>query len=411
MEKRAFRSKLCRSIVLLLPIILVLGVLPCEAQEPPTLQDLIDGKTIQVDNLTFSGFKLDGQPFSYPTGDEPQAADITVEVVGRGTTAPGLKFTPNFQVAVEPGSGTARFFLKTISFSYQVNADEGSGLIKGSVLILNPGTVEAAGDYAAAKVEDRGDPLSSSDYLAVMRETQESDSSGVYIITDTLQAETEFPPQATVSPSITVGLSVYHPGGKASIESFEHRLSLVPPEGRPVANAGPDQTVADLAKLDGSKSDDPDGQIVTYLWKLKHRENSEFDREAVGSTPEVSDLEPGFYDVELMVTDNDEYTATDTMLLAASGPSGAGTEPKIQENAELNLWNFELKKYKYCKWSTARMLGTFDLPDDFEFNRGDDLVGKVTVQINRGEEPLVVMSDDLKLKVKNWKYKSVIHGH
>ena len=57
------------------------------------------------------------------------------------------------------------------------------------------------------------------------------------------------------------------------------------------------------------------------------------------------------------------------------------------------------------------MLGTFDLPDGFEFKRGDDLVGKVTVEINSGEEPVIVMSDDLKLKVKNWKYKSVIRGH
>jgi hypothetical protein len=57
------------------------------------------------------------------------------------------------------------------------------------------------------------------------------------------------------------------------------------------------------------------------------------------------------------------------------------------------------------------MVGTFDLPDDFEFYRGDDLVGKVTIQLNRGEEPLVVMSDDIKLKVRNWKYKMEISRH
>ena len=61
-------------------------------------------------------------------------------------------------------------------------------------------------------------------------------------------------------------------------------------------------------------------------------------------------------------------------------------------------------------WSTARVIGTFDLRDDFEFNRGDDMVGKVTIQLNRGDEPLVVMSDDIKLRVKKWKYKSVIEG-
>src|SRR5918995_197926 len=37
----------------------------------------------------------------------------------------------------------------------------------------------------------------------------------------------------------------------------------------PVANAGADQTVnaGDTVTLDGSKSTDPDGNIVSYLWK------------------------------------------------------------------------------------------------------------------------------------------------
>jgi hypothetical protein len=65
------------------------------------------------------------------------------------------------------------------------------------------------------------------------------------------------------------------------------------------------------------------------------------------------------------------------MLLAASGPSGVETDPRTQENAELNLWSFKLKKYKYCNWSIARMLGTFDLP----------------------------------LKVRKWKYKSEIRSY
>jgi hypothetical protein len=317
-------------------------------------------------------------------------------------------------VAVQPDSSAAPFFLKSISFSYQVNSADGSDSIKGSVLLLNPGTVEATGAYAVAKVEDKGDPLNSSDYLAVIRDNHESDSSGVYIVEDTLQAETKFPPRATVSPIITIALSVSSPGGEASIQSFEHRVSLLPVEGRPVADAGPDQTVADVAELDGSNSEDPNGQIVSYAWELKHREYSDFDRKPpVQSIPElsVSELKPGFYDVELTVTDDEGYTATDTMVMAASGPSGAGKEPEIQENAELNLWRLKMKKYKYCKWSIARMLGTFDLADDVEFNRGDDLVGKVTIQVNNGEEPLVVMSDEIKLKVHKGKYKWEVIGH
>jgi hypothetical protein len=407
MEKRALGRSFCRFTVLVLPLVFILGVLPCAAQEPPTLQDLIDGKTIQVDNLTFSGFQLDTN-FAFPTSEiKPQPENITVEPVGQGTTFPGLKFIPNFQLAVQPGSGSAFFFVKKIGFSYQVTADDGSGLIAASALILNPGTVEPGGDSAAVLVEDVGGQMDNSVYQSKSLDT----TSGEYMLQETLRLETNISPTAAMSPSIIVGLSVSKPGGEASIESFEQRFSLAPAPGTPIADAGPDLVVSDVANLDGSKSEDPDGAIVSHSWKLKHRENSDFDKEAEGPTPEVSDLKSGFYDVELTVTDNEGYTATDTMLLAASGPSGVGTEPKTQENAELNLWHFKLKKYKYCKWSIARVLGTFDLPDDFEFNRGDELVGKVTIQVNRGEDPLVVMSDEIKLKARKWRYKSEILSH
>ena len=394
MEKKASRRSLCRFTVLVLPLVLILGVLPCAAQEPQTLQDLIDGNTaIQVDDLIFSGFQLDTN-FAYPSNETiPQPENITVEPVGQGTTAPGLKFTPNFQVAVEPGSSSAYFCVKKIGLSYMVTTDV-SGLIAASALIQNPGTVEPDGEYAYVSVEDLVGEIHNSVYRSKSLDTPSQD----YMLKETLWVEANFSPTSAVSPSVIMGLSVRSPGGEASIESFEQRFSLAPAPGAPIADAGPDLTVADVANLDGSKSNDSDGQIISYVWKLKHRENSTFDREAKEPTPEVSDLKPGFYDVELTVTDDDGYTATDTMLLAASGPSGVGTYPRPQENAELNLWRFKFKKYKYCNWSIARMLGTFDLPDDFEFNRGDDLVGKVTIQINRGEEPLVVMSDDIKLK-------------
>ena len=156
MEKRAVKRGLCWFIVFVLPLVLILGVVPCAAEQTYTLQELIEGQTIDVDNLTFSGFQVDPVfTFSVPAGETPQAADITVEPVGQGTTSPGLKFTPNFQVAVEPGSNTA--FLKTISFSYQVS--DGSGLIKGRALILHPGTVQATGQFAKVMVEDSGAPF------------------------------------------------------------------------------------------------------------------------------------------------------------------------------------------------------------------------------------------------------------
>ncbi|MCG6917587.1 MAG: PKD domain-containing protein [Deltaproteobacteria bacterium] len=410
MEKTALKRSFWKLIVLVLPLVLILGVLPCEAQQLYNLQDLIDNSTpIPVDNLIFSGFEVDYSSASQGE-TEPQAANITVEPIGQGTTAPGLKFTPIFHLEVPSDPAAPYLSAKGIALRYQVTAAAGSGLIAGSTLILNPGTLEPEGEYAYIFVEDMVGEIHNSVYRSKSWDTPSAE----YMLKETLRVETNITPASAVPHNIFVGLQVRRPGGEASIESFEQRFSLASAPGTPIADAGPDLIVADAAKLDGSKSQDPDGQIASYSWKLKHRENPEFDREIADllvPEVEVADLNPGFYDVELTVRDNEGYMATDSTLLAVSGPAGTGTEPKIEENAELNLWHFELKKYKYCRWSVGRMLGTFDLPDDFKFNRGDDLVGKVTIQLNRGDEPLVVMSDDIKLRVKKWKYKSVIEGH
>lgn len=83
----------------------------------------------------------------------------------------------------------------------------------------------------------------------------------------------------------------------------------------PVANAGPDQTVADSdgngaqdVTLDGTDSTDSDGTIATYRW----REGSI--NVASGSSPTVS-LPLGSHTLTLTVTDNDGGTATDTVVI------------------------------------------------------------------------------------------------
>jgi len=88
---------------------------------------------------------------------------------------------------------------------------------------------------------------------------------------------------------------------------------------RPSADAGPKQSVFDSITLDGSGSTDPDGTISSYLWSLKYQGNSSYDRTATGVNPTVSNLQPGFYDVTLKVTDNQGLTGTDTMIFSAMG--------------------------------------------------------------------------------------------
>ena len=88
----------------------------------------------------------------------------------------------------------------------------------------------------------------------------------------------------------------------------------------PVADAGPDQIVCNEicggAVLDGRKSYDPNGEIVSYLWKIQHRENSSYDRNASGETPTLFDLAPGVYDVTLTITDDNNLTDTGETILS-----------------------------------------------------------------------------------------------
>lgn len=83
----------------------------------------------------------------------------------------------------------------------------------------------------------------------------------------------------------------------------------------PHADAGPDQSVTDSngdgvesVPLDGSKSNDPDGQIVVFAWS----ENG--GKIAEGAQPRVS-FTVGRHDVTLTVTDNDGATHSDNVLI------------------------------------------------------------------------------------------------
>jgi len=90
----------------------------------------------------------------------------------------------------------------------------------------------------------------------------------------------------------------------------------------PSANAGLDQIVFDEITLDGSLSDDPDGEIVSHQWQLTHRANPAYNRTANGETSTVNNLKKGFYDVILTVADNEGAIDTDEMFFSATGPKG-----------------------------------------------------------------------------------------
>jgi len=388
MEERALRRSFGWFIVLVLPLILILGAVPCAAEETHTLQELlVEGESIQIDNLVFSDFSE-----YHSSGSNIDLSNISVKTIGEGTLKPGLEFVLNGELSVTASS-------RTLKILYTVT-HLGGDFIEGDCFTLAPLTISGNNALVRFQVETAyGQNGITKKIFYQLNQNQSRQFSDGNLET----------PQAVLRP--TVSLQAIAPASEeeASIDGFEQRFTLATAPGTPIAEAGVDQAVFDQVSLDGSDSSPAD---ATYQWELYQKgENGwELFASAPGVQAEFTNLVNGFYEARLTVTNSLGVSAVDTAIIAAAGPSGAGTEPKIEE-AELNLWNFELKKYKYCRWSTARMLGTFDLPDDFEFKRGDDLVGKVTVEISREGEPVIVMSDDLKLKVKNRKYKSLIHGH
>jgi len=106
----------------------------------------------------------------------------------------------------------------------------------------------------------------------------------------------------------------------------------------PVANAGPDQTVIDNDRngseqvtLDGSASSDPDGTIVSFVW----REGAT--QIATGIKPIVT-LSTGTHIITLTVTDNGGLTDTDTVTIIVSSPANqppvanAGPDQTVIDN-------------------------------------------------------------------------------
>jgi len=114
------------------------------------------------------------------------------------------------------------------------------------------------------------------------------------------------------SGTYTVTLTVTDDGGATDVASQQVTV------GKPVADAGPNQTVSDndgtgseTVTLDGSGSTDSDGTIVSYEWKEGES--------VVGTGPTLSvDFGVGAHTVTLTVTDNDGVTDSDNVLITVN---------------------------------------------------------------------------------------------
>ncbi len=121
------------------------------------------------------------------------------------------------------------------------------------------------------------------------------------------------------------------------IFSYKNPLSFV----SPVANAGENISVISpitTATLNGSLSNDPEGDVITYNWQQIYGPSSiSFDNITIAS-PNVSNLEDGVYKLKLTVSDG-TYTDFDEVLILVS-PEG-NLSPSISITSPSNGSSFK----------------------------------------------------------------------
>lgn len=171
----------------------------------------------------------------------------------------------------------------------------------------------------------------------------------------------------------------------------------------PIADAGADMVVFSEVTLDGSGSYDSDGTVVSYTWSLRYRGNSANNRTAEDVNPTISNLAPGFYDVILTVTDNDDLSGTDTMLLAVAGQCAGWP----QSNGVLTLDKFKIVQKEKAGVTTISMSGNATLPALF---LGSTVQSRITIELfnvlSGGGD--CVLSQEVTLPVTEGKNKLLI---
>ena len=380
-----------------------LGVLPFSARaQTYSLADLIDNNlTIQAGSLTFSNFGFFSfAPFAVPA----DYAGFFVDIVDQDGPQPGLKIRANNQLSVKSS------IVATQATLLSYNVTDANGSILGSSVLLVPSCVASGSQSLVNVTEDisiasGSHPLSS---LPVFRKVFPDK------VEEQLLAEEDFSssPQASLDIRTMIIIEVRPNGGgnelgQAALCAIEQKFKLADTR----ADAGPDQVVKETAILDGSGSE---GNGLTYEWNLIPRDPSALEitpEPVMNPRLEVEGLAKGLYDVTLSVTDENGLVDTDTMLLAAAGAceDQGGSLPPV--NDKLHLWNFKIKKYKFCNWAFARVYGTVDVSDlPLEhFEDEDGLEARVFLQLVDSNGKIVrEVSDGTAVEIKNRRYKYVI---
>jgi alpha-tubulin suppressor-like RCC1 family protein len=260
--------------------------------------------------LTYAWAKQSG-PATY-TITSPTAATTTITGLVQGTYV--------FQLTVTNSQGNSAVATVTITVSaapvITPVASAGSNIIL--TLPVNNTTLNGSGSSNPG-----GGTLT---YAWI-----EQSGPATYTITDPTAATTTL--TGLVQGTYVFQLTVTNSQGNtdaATVTVTVNAAATVPPANQsPIANAGNDSTVnlpvTDIT-LNGTKSYDPDGTIVSYDWyKLSGPNSALTIVNSNTAIPQVYGLAAGVYVFELKVTDNQGATATDDVTITVEAASSSSS--------------------------------------------------------------------------------------
>ena len=158
---------------------------------------------------------------------------------------------------------------------------------------------------------------------ATLNGTLSTDSDGQIVTYQWFLGQTTLGTGATLQARIPDGVNVVTlvvTDDDQATATSTVQITVAPPNALPIANAGPDQSVADtdreageLVTLNGAQSSDPNGTITNYQWLLGQTSLG------AGATLQTR-LPDGVNVVTLVVTDNSQATASDTVQISVAAP-------------------------------------------------------------------------------------------
>ena len=149
------------------------------------------------------------------------------------------------------------------------------------------------------------------------------------------------------------------------------------PYAPPIADAGDNITVIlpeTSTTLDGSLSNDPEGESITYTWEqIYGPSNISFSDNSIAS-PEISNLTEGVYNIELTVSDG-LYNATDDVLVIVSETGNSA--PSISITSPNDGASFEEGTAINITTAVTDLDGTITLVEFFD---GSEKIGEDTTE-------------------------------